>query len=138
MTQQRLPEVTIEGNVIKVTMPDGRRGAMPASQWPRLANATPAQLADFYQCEEGIHWPQLDEDLTYKAILAGGEKRDGLYGFFMNMPWINVSGLARTLGISQSLMAQYASGAKRPSPERLAAIEAGLRALGAQLSVLRI
>lgn len=138
MNRHALPEVTVSGRTITVSMPDGREGSMEASQWPRLAGADDSALADFYLSEDGVHWPSLDEDLTYETILRGGERREGLYGLFMRMPWLNVAGLARTLGISQSLMAQYVSGAKKPSRERLEAIEAGLRDLGAQLAALRL
>lgn len=36
--------------------------------WERLASATEDQLNDFYLSYTGIHWPALDEDLSYEAM----------------------------------------------------------------------
>lgn len=41
---------------------------MPFSQWPRLANATAEERRDFYLSYGGIHWPQLDEDLSFEGL----------------------------------------------------------------------
>lgn len=41
-----------------------------------------------------------------------------LYNFLMRHPELNASAIARRLGISQNLFAQYISGKKRPSTEQ--------------------
>lgn len=134
----REPLIIISNNRVSVTMPDGRCGSMSIDQWPRLASASPEQLADFYTCGEGVHWPSLDEDITFECILRGGERRSGLYGLFMSMPWLNVSALARKMGISQSLMAQYVSGTKRPSAKRLAEIESHIHHCATELAAVKL
>ena len=111
---------------------------MPLDQWPRLREATICQLENYYTTPEGIHWPDLDEDITFDCVLKGGEKRSGLYKTFMALPWVNVSALARRIGISQSLMAQYIAGTKQPSQARLMEIETCLHALGAELCALSL
>lgn len=132
------PSVTISSDFVSICMPDGTSGTMPVSQWSRLAAASSEQLADFYLCDEGIHWPQLNEDISYDCILRGGENRSGLYALFMHLNWIKVSAIARQLGISQSLMAQYVSGTKKPSAERLAQIEACLHSFASELAAVKL
>ncbi|KJL33477.1 DUF2442 domain-containing protein [Microbacterium azadirachtae] len=58
---------------IHVRLLDGRTVSAPLSWFPRLAAATPAQRADWRLIGrgEGIHWPQLDEDLSVAGLLAG-------------------------------------------------------------------
>lgn len=56
-----------------VELVDGRIVSVPAIWFPRLSRATPEQLAN---CEiiadgEGIHWPDLDEDLSVAGLLRG-------------------------------------------------------------------
>jgi hypothetical protein len=56
-----------------VSLVDGRKISIPLVWFPRLANATKAQL-DNYELlgdGEGIHWPELDEDLSVAGLLNG-------------------------------------------------------------------
>lgn len=52
---------------------DGRTIIVPLSWYPRLLNATDAQRNDFAWIGNGygIHWPQIDEDLTIAGFLRG-------------------------------------------------------------------
>jgi hypothetical protein len=56
-----------------VTLMDGRRLAVPLNWYATLASATREQLEDyeFLGNGEGIHWPQLDEDLSVSGLLLG-------------------------------------------------------------------
>ena len=64
------------------------------------------------------------------------EKKDKtiLYNIFIEHPELNASAVARRLGISQSLFAQYISGAKKPSDARLNQILEQIRTIGRELS----
>ena len=53
-----------------------------------------------------MHWEDVDEDLSYEGFFDKRETTQ-LYKVFMAHPELNVSAIARRLGISQSLMAQY-------------------------------
>ncbi len=54
-----------------VFIEDGREISFPLAWFPRLADATPAQLANwrFIGNGEGIHWPGLDEDILVEHLL---------------------------------------------------------------------
>ncbi|WP_246335790.1 DUF2442 domain-containing protein [Azomonas macrocytogenes] len=52
---------------------DGRLISTPLAWYPRLLNATPAQRSNWEVCGagQGIHWPDLDEDLSTEGMLRG-------------------------------------------------------------------
>ncbi|EGD6457241.1 DUF2442 domain-containing protein [Salmonella enterica] len=50
---------------------DGRTIGAPIVWFPRLAQATSEQLAEVEIFPGGLHWPQLDEDISIDGLLAG-------------------------------------------------------------------
>ena len=56
----------------------------------------------------------------------------------MAHPELNASAIARRLGLSQSLFAQYISGSKKPSAARYKEIIEAIRAIGRELANLPI
>ena len=65
-------------------------------------------------------------EILYKMI-------SNLYDVFIAHPELNASAIARRLGISQSLFAQYISGTKKPSKERMEDIFETIRSVGREL-----
>jgi hypothetical protein len=57
--------------LIFVVLQSGAELRFPASENPRLAHATPAQLNNIELSPFGLHWPDLDEDLSVQGILEG-------------------------------------------------------------------
>ena len=54
-----------------VTLADGRRIATPLDWYPRLRSASAEQRANFEIMPLGIHWPDIDEDLSVAGMLKG-------------------------------------------------------------------
>ena len=56
-----------------VTLTDGRVLSAPLAWFPRLLNATSAkrQIYELMGNGVGIHWPELDEDISVVGLLAG-------------------------------------------------------------------
>jgi Protein of unknown function (DUF2442) len=54
-----------------VTLADGRKIATPLEWYPRLFKASAAERANYEIMPMGIHWPQLDEDLSILGMLRG-------------------------------------------------------------------
>jgi hypothetical protein len=54
-----------------VTLMDGRKIATPLDWYPRLQRASAAQRANYEIMPMGIHWPDLDEDLSIAGMLQG-------------------------------------------------------------------
>lgn len=61
----------IKENMLYVTLADGRAIATPLEWYPRLATATPEALAQYECTAAGIHWSELDEDLSITGMLQG-------------------------------------------------------------------
>jgi len=70
-SQDRPVEVRVELGMLRVTLADGREIATPLAWYPGLLNASPEALADVRFTVAGIHWPQLDEDLSVAGMLNG-------------------------------------------------------------------
>lgn len=128
----QIQKLWISGDAVHILTTDGREGKEMFADYPRLKNASRQALNDYTYDNFGIHWESLNEDLCFDNFFQ--EKHNNpLYTLFMSHPEINVSALARRLGISQSLMAQYISGLKRPSKKRADNIIAELHKIGNEL-----
>jgi hypothetical protein len=69
----RVRDVSVSDDELTVALMDGRTLSVPLAWYPRLANATPAQRARWQLAGAGygIHWPDIDEDLSAEALLRG-------------------------------------------------------------------
>jgi Protein of unknown function (DUF2442) len=56
---------------IFVVLHSGAELRFPAAENPRLAHATSAQLQNIELSPFGLHWPDLDEDLSIRGIAQG-------------------------------------------------------------------
>jgi hypothetical protein len=58
---------------LKVALDDGRELSVPLAWFPRLRDATAEQRANwrFIGRGEGIHWPDVDEDISILGLIAG-------------------------------------------------------------------
>lgn len=122
---------------VNIEMDDGRKGRLPLAELPRLRFATDTQRAAYTQSHFGIHWEEIDEDLSYEGFFDTREWNAVARTFFA-FPEINVNQLARRMGVNQSLMAKYVCGVKNPSDSRLREIEAALHTLGRELSTVSL
>jgi hypothetical protein len=66
-------DVQFTESEMTVSLTDGRTISVPLSWFPSLSGATENQLQDYEILGDGdgIHWPQLDEDLSVKGLLLG-------------------------------------------------------------------
>jgi hypothetical protein len=65
--------VEVTGTDLCVGLVDGRTISAPLLWYPRLAHASPEERSHwrFIGRGEGIHWPDLDEDISVANLLAG-------------------------------------------------------------------
>jgi len=65
--------VTVTDDTLTVDLSDGRTIAVPLAWFPRLVYATPEERQHWRLIGkgEGIHWPDLDEDISVESLLAG-------------------------------------------------------------------
>lgn len=127
-----IEKIWITDTEIWIRTSDGHEACEKFSDYPRLKNASKEQLNNFTFDKWGVHWDEIDEDLCFEGFF-NKKKNNELYDLFMAHPEINVSAVARRLGMSQSLLAQYICGSKRPSAERLEKIKSEIRQIGQEL-----
>ncbi len=70
---ERIVRAMCNEDSLVVDLADGRVLSVPLAWYPRLLHATPKQRSD---CEiagagYGIHWPEIDEDLSVEGLLRG-------------------------------------------------------------------
>lgn len=65
-------DVRVTPSVLRVTLADGREIAAPLQWFPRLQNATRKQRGKWRLIGGGIgiHWEEIDEDVSVQALLA--------------------------------------------------------------------
>jgi hypothetical protein len=56
---------------LTVALADGRRVQTPLWWYPRLLDASPAQRAVVELSPLGVHWPEIDEDISVASMLRG-------------------------------------------------------------------
>ncbi len=128
----KIEKVWLTDTEVWIRTIDGTEAYEKFSEFPRLKFATPEQRNNFTLSNEGIHWGDIDEDLSFEGFFRE-KKSNPLYELFINHPELNASAIARRLGMSQSLFAQYISGTKKPSKERLEEIFEAIRTVGREL-----
>lgn len=70
---ERGEHITVTNDSLTLDLADGCTIVIPLAWYPRLLHATPAERArwEWMGDNEGIHWPELDEDLSVEGIIAG-------------------------------------------------------------------
>ena len=71
-------EVDVTDDDLTARLADGRRIVVPLAWYPRLLDGTEAEREN---CQligegEGIHWPDLDEDISVEGLLAGRQSAE--------------------------------------------------------------
>ena len=69
----RAQQIVITPDTLSVDLTDGRTIAVPLAWYPRLVHGTPEERNHWRLIGqgEGIHWPDLDEDISVENLLSG-------------------------------------------------------------------
>jgi hypothetical protein len=70
---ERVRDVSVTEDCLSVSLMDGRTISVPLAWYPRLLEATVEQRANWRVAGGGygIHWPDVDEDLSTEGLLRG-------------------------------------------------------------------
>jgi hypothetical protein len=73
LTDERVLDVRTDAHSLIVDLMDGRTISVPLAWYPRLLHATPEQRDkwELAGAGYGIHWPEIDEDLSTEGLLRG-------------------------------------------------------------------
>lgn len=118
---------------IYILFEDGQELWQSLLWYPRLLNSTEAEREQYRFTSDGIYWEAIDEDVSFESFFYDEPEPTGVALLFRLHPELNVSAIARRIGIQQSLLAAYISGTKKPSQERERLIFDCVRKIGKEL-----
>ena len=89
-------EITVTEDTLSAELSDGRSISVPLAWYPRLVHATPEERSNWQLIGEGqgIHWPDLDEDISVEGMLAGRESGESQASF---KRWIEAKQAGRSV-----------------------------------------
>ena len=122
---------------IYILTDSGETLSRPLEAFPVLKDASEAERNDFKigRFGDDLRWDKLDEDIHissfYETVEPNPENEVGR--IFRQFPQLNVSEMARYIGINKSLLAKYIYGIKKPSDERMRQIKDALHVIGKEL-----
>jgi hypothetical protein len=88
----RAQSLVITDDTLSVDLNDGRSISVPLSWYPRLSHATLNERSNWRWIgnREGIHWPDLDEDISIENLVFGrpsGESQESLKQWLEKRKW---------------------------------------------------
>ena len=86
--------------------------------YKKLRSATDEEREQYTFGFDGIHWRNLDEDVSFESFAYEDAEPTKLQRFFLSHPEINIAEVARLIGMNPSLLRNYINGFKKPSKER--------------------
>lgn len=126
------------GGRIYILTDHGNTYSRPLEAFPLLMEATPEQRSQFEIGLEGddVRWDNLDEDIHISSFFVKEEPQtdNPIADIFKRFPWLNVSEVARSIGINKSLLSRYIYGIKKPSEKRKEQILETIRQMGKEMA----
>ena len=131
----KVVKLWFEDTRIYITTDSGETLYQSLYFYPKLLTATPEEREKYELWAYGISWSELDEDMSYESFYYEDAKElaNGIQAAFLKNPYLNISAVARKLGIQQSLLASYIKGTKKPSETRKTEILAVIHEIGHSL-----
>ena len=134
---EKIIKISFCGNDICVVTDSGKEYRKALEFFPALKEATPSQR-EHYQINkfgDAVRWAEIDEDIHITSLTDGAQPTENaITATFRKFPFLNVSEVARSLGMHKSLLSKYIYGTKKPSEKREKEILDALRELGRQLA----
>ncbi len=112
---------------------DGREYRQSLLWYPKLREADESERSKYTFGLGGIHWRNLDEDISFESFAYEDAEPSNLQRFFLTHKEINVAEFARSIGINPTLLRNYINGFKKPSKEREEEIMTHVHKLGEEL-----
>ena len=71
--EAKAQNISVTDDTLTVDLSDGRTISVPLAWYPRLLHGSPEERNNwrFIGEKEGIHWPELDEDISVENLLLG-------------------------------------------------------------------
>ena len=134
----QIKDIWFDGGRIFMRDTTGAVYTRPLEAFPLLLEATTEQRNNYSIGFDGedIRWEEIDEDIHISSFYNKEEPNPNnvITDVFRRFPQLNVSEVARTIGINKSLLSRYIYGIKKPSEQRTEQILDVIRKLGKEMS----
>ena len=90
--------VTVSGDTLTAELSDGRTISVPLDRYPRLTHVTPEERENWRLIGggAGIHWPDLDEDISVEGLIASRPSAESQKSF---QRWLEAKRAGRPLTV---------------------------------------
>lgn len=100
--------------------------------YPELNEASMWEKQQFHIGFKGIHWRNLDVDISFDSFKDDDAEPSPLQCFFLKHREIKLSEFSKRIGIDATLLRNYINGFKKPSEKREQEILAGIHRLASE------
>ena len=98
--------------------------------YPALLTASDQQRQSYTIGLDGIHWRELDVDISIESFSYEDAEPTPMQRFFLTHKELNIAEFAKRIGINATLLRNYINGFKKPSAERETQILEEIKKLG--------
>ena len=130
----KIKEIWFDADYIYGRDENGKDYKQSLLWYPRLRQASDEERAKYTFGLGGIHWRNLDEDISFESFEYEDAEPSGLQRFFLTHKEINVAEFARRIGMNPTLLRNYINVFKKPSKEREQEILDHIHLLGQELA----
>ena len=133
----KIKKIWFDAKRIFLMTDSGETLSRPLEAFPVLKDASESERLDFTigRFGDDIRWEKLDEDVHISSFYDTTEPNpdNEVARIFSRFRQINVSEMAKYIGINKSLLAKYIYGIKKPSVERMQKIRQAFHMMGQEL-----
>ena len=137
---EKIKNIWFDEKRIYLKTTEGRILSRPLEAYPELEEATTEQRNNYTIEDEGraIRWEELDADMHISSFYETTEpdEQNEVAAMFRRCPWLNVSEVARAIGINKSLLARYIYGISKPSEQRILQIRQAFHQFAQELQTV--
>ena len=130
----KINEIWFDAEYIYGRDEEGQKHKHSLLWYPQLRQANDVERMKYTFSLSGIHWRNLDEDVSFESFEYEDAEPSDLQRFFLTHKEINVAEFARRMGMNPTLLRNYINGFKKPSKEREQEILDHIHKLGEELT----
>lgn len=134
---ETIKNIWFENERIYMLSSEDKVYSRPLEAFPVLKDASETERKNYTIEMRGtaLRWKDLDEDIHISSFYNTEEPdyENEIAAIFKRFPQLNVSEVARSMGINKSLLSKYIYGIKKPSIQRKMQIKEALHILGEEL-----
>ena len=129
----KIKEIWFDADYIYGRDEEGKEYKQSLLWYPKLRTASAEERSQYTIGLGGLHWRDLDEDISFESFAYEDAEPSSLQRFFLTHKEINLAEFARLIGMNPTLLRNYINGFKKPSKEREQEIIEHIHKLGEEL-----